>query len=466
MSVSVIKNNKSNLIKWSIVFILTAAIYLIPISEVFTASMRNFFAITVFIMAIVAFGFFDMAIPSFLLVSLYVIFEVAPASVVFSPWSGSTTLYMMIGAFVFANVLGECGLLKRVSYWTIIKLGGSFNGVVYAVYLAGVILALLTFHNGYILEVVLAYSVVTTLKLKQYSKEAALICCAGALGAYGLTPFVYAPTENGLIYGSIGALLPEITFEWYTRFIYAWPLFFVSLFTLWILTRIYKTKNFAMGDGLSGIKEEYKNMGKLSVAQKKAIFCTIILAAYLVLAPFHKLPTNYIFMTLPWLMIIPKFGIGSIQSFKDVYMGLMFFISGCMAIGSVGTYVGLGNLVTTVITPQLEGLNALPMMYAFLFVGTLANFALTPYAMLSTLSLPFCQLALDLGIDPMFSLMSLIVSTSVIFMPHEVACYAVLFGFGWVKMGDFIKTIGLYAVLICIFSGLVLYPYWSLLGLC
>lgn len=61
--------------------------------------------------------------------------------------------------------------------------------------------------------------------------------------------------------------------------------------------------------------------------------------------------------------------------------------------------------------------------------------------------------------------MSLIVSTAVIFMPHEVACFVVLFGFGYVKMGDFIKSVGLYAVLIYIFMGLILYPYWRLLGL-
>lgn len=452
-------------VKWAITIFLAASFFFIPVNEVFTVSMRNFFVITVFVMAIVAFGFYDVAIPSFLLVTLYVIFDVAPVSVVFAPWSGSTTMYMLIGAFVFANVLGECGLLKRVSYWTILKLGGSFNGMVYAVYLAGVLLSLLTFHNGYILEVCLAYSIMTTLKLKKYSKEAILICCAGALGAYGVTPFVYAPTENALIYGAIAGLLPDITFEWYTRFLYAWPLFFASLLTLWILTKVYKTKHSTIGDGLGCIQEEYNKMGKLSTAQKRALACTIILALYLILAPLHKLPANYIFMILPWLMIMPGAGIGSVKSLKDIYIGLIFFISGCMAIGSVGTSVGLGNLVTTVITPHLVGLAPLPMMYAFLTVGALANFAMTPFAMLSTISLPFCQLALDLGADPMFSLMSLIVSTAVIFMPHEVACFVVLFGFGYVKMGDFIKSVGLYAVLIYIFMGLILYPYWRLLGL-
>ena len=85
------------------------------------------------------------------------------------PWTGGTTIFMIIGAFVFSNLLDECGLLRRISYWTIVKLGGSFTGMVFAVFLAGAILSLLTFNNGYMVEVFLAYSVCVTLKPVSYT---------------------------------------------------------------------------------------------------------------------------------------------------------------------------------------------------------------------------------------------------------------------------------------------------------
>jgi len=456
---------RSYFIKWAVCVLLAALFFLIPITEVYTVAMRNFFAITVFVMAIVAFGFFDMAIPAFLLVSLYVFSGTAPAGVVFGPWSGGTTMFMLIGAFVFANVLGETGLLKRVSYWTILKLGGRFNGLVYALYFAGIIMALLTFHNAYILVTFLTFSLLKALDIKKFSKEAIVLCAAGAIGAYGITPFVYAPAENAMIDGAIGSFLPDVTFTWYTRTLYGWPIFFAGLLTLFLLTRIYKTKNTSLGDRMDSFRQEYEAMGPLSLPEKKAIVCTVILAGYLILSTPMGWQANYVFMILPWIMIMPGAGIGTVKSFKDVYMGTLFFISGCMAIGTVGAHVGLGNLITTVVTPHLQGLPPIALMFAFVAVGALANFALTPFAMLGSLSAPFCQLAISLNLNPMFALMSLITSISTVFMPHEVTCFVVLFGFGYFKMKDFMKFMGLYSLVIFVFMGVIVFPYWTLLGL-
>lgn len=457
--------NKGAIIKWSITIILPALILCIPLSDVFTSTIRMFFAITVFVMAIIACGFFDMAVLAFLLPALYILMGVAPASTVFAPWSGSTTMYMIIGAFLYANVLNECGLLKRISYWTIRKLGGSYNGMVYAIFIAGLILATLTFNNGYILEVFLTASICLVLELKKGSKEAAIICCAGALGAYGLAPYTYYPAENGIISTAVAEILPNIQFTWFTRLYYAWPLLLTCFLTLWILTKIYKTKHITVGKGIEYFNHEYEKLGPLSAEEKRAVRFSVILGVYLVTQSIHKLPADYIFMVLPWLMIVPKIGVGTKKSVDDIYLGVVFFISSCMAIGTVGVSIGLGDLISKTLTPHLIGLHPLALMYAFLGVGSLANFALTPFAMLSGLSAPFCQIAMDLGLDPMFSLMSLITSTATVFMPHEVTCYVVLFSFGYITMGDFIKTVGLYSILTLIVIGMVVYPWWCFIGL-
>ena len=109
-------------IKWLICIALAAVFFLIPTSDIYTPTLQRFFAITVFVMAVVAFNFFDMAIPAFALPIAYILFQVAPPATVFAPWTGGTTIFMIIGAFVFSNLLDECGLLRRISYWTIVKL--------------------------------------------------------------------------------------------------------------------------------------------------------------------------------------------------------------------------------------------------------------------------------------------------------------------------------------------------------
>lgn len=452
-------------VKWLICVVLAGIFLVIPKNDIYDMNMAMFFAITVFIMAVMAFGFFDMAIPAFVLPIAYILFGVAPVDTVFSPWTSGTTIFMIIGAFVFSNLLGECGLLKRVSYWTILKLGGSFTSMVFAVFIAGVIIALITFNNGYILEVFLAFSICVALDLKKESKAAALICTAGALGAQGIVACTYYPAENGIIVAALADLLPDVSFGLLTRTYYAWPIFFGCLLTLFILTRIYKTKDMKLSNGLDKFRKDYESLGKMTAAEKKAIFFMILLVIYLITCPIHGLSADYAFLVLPWIMVLPGTGIGTVKSVEDVKLGVLFFITGCMSIGTVGVYVGIGDLISANLTPILESLSPLAMGYAFLAVGTLANFALTPFAMLSGLSAPFVQVALDLGMSPMFSLMSLVLSTAAVFMPHEIVCFAVLYSFGYIKMSDFIKMVGLNTIITFILYGVVIYPWWNIIGL-
>ena len=452
-------------IKWLICIALAAVFFLIPTSDIYTPTLQRFFAITVFVMAVVAFNFFDMAIPAFALPIAYILFQVAPPATVFAPWTGGTTIFMIIGAFVFSNLLDECGLLRRISYWTIVKLGGSFTGIVFAVFLAGAILSLLTFNNGYMVEVFLAYSVCVTLKLTKGSKEAALICCAGALGAQGLVACTYYPAADGLVTAALAGMLPDIKFGYFTRAFYNWPIFLTCFLTLFILTKFYKTKKLKSAENMDEFKKKYEELGKMTAAEKKAVVCSVILLVFLITSPIHKLPSEYAFLVLPWIMVLPGMRIGTIQSVNNIKLGVLFFIAGCMSIGTVGVAVGLDDMISVGLAPMLSNLGPFALMFAFVGLGALANMALTPFAMLSGLSVPFCQVVLDMGLNPMFSLMCLAISTAAVFMPHEIVCYAVLYSFGYIKMKDFIFMVGLNTIITFIIMGIIIFPWWNFIGL-
>lgn len=451
--------------KWLICIALAAVFFIIPTNEIYDFQMQKFFSITVFIMAVIAFDFFDMAIPAFALPIAYVLLNVAPVETVFSSWSSGTTVFMIIGAFVFSNVLNECGLLKRFSYWIIIKLGGSLVKMMFAVFFAGLAIQLITFNNGYIIVDFLVFSIGVALGLKKGSTEAALICAAGGIACQGLVACTYYPVENGLITAALADMPVNLEFGLFTRTYYAWPIFFSCLLTLFVLSKVYKAKKMRISGGIEAFVKEYEEMGKITISEKRAIFFTAILILYLITCPIHGLPADYAFLVLPWIMIVPGLKIGSVKSLEDIKLGVLFFITGCMAIGTVGVYVGIGDLISQNLTPILESLSPLAMGYAFLGVGTLANFALTPFAMLSGLSGPFVQVALDLGMDPMFSVMSLICSLDAVFMPHEVTALAVLYSFGYMKMSHFIKMIGLNTIMTFIFYGLIIFPWWKIIGL-
>lgn len=140
----------TNLLKWLVCLGIPLGIYLIPLNELYTREIRWFLVISVLAILTIAFDFFNVMVPAILMPIGFLLAKVAPAAVIFSPWS-QTLVYVIIGAFLLARVMEEVGLLKRIAYWCILKSGGSFKGTVWGVFVAGLVLGTITFGNAYVL---------------------------------------------------------------------------------------------------------------------------------------------------------------------------------------------------------------------------------------------------------------------------------------------------------------------------
>ena len=125
-----ILKNKKLVIQWAVTLLAALLVYCIPCGEVFTFTLKKFMCITVFIILVVAFDFFNTAWPAILLPTMYLLFGVAPANVAFGAWS-NVTVWMIVGAYVMTAALEECGLLKRIALACIRLCGGSFTGTLW-----------------------------------------------------------------------------------------------------------------------------------------------------------------------------------------------------------------------------------------------------------------------------------------------------------------------------------------------
>ena len=435
---------------------------MVPISETFTATMRLFFAVTIFMIAIIAFEFFNMMIPSLLLPAIYIILNIAPANVALSPWT-NTVIYMTIGAFALANVMDECGLLKRIAYWCILRCGGTYNGTLYGLFLAGVVLGIVTFNNHCIIVVTLAYGICRAMNLR-LSKESALIMVAGIFASTGVGMFTYYPFTVGLIESGAQTIVPDFSISTFAQTLYNWPVAVFFLLFLFVLTKINKTKNFNV-NSKEYFQEEYKKLGALNPAEKKTAILVLILMVYLFTQPLHGFAANYGFMVLPWILYIPQLKVASDQCLKNLNMAPIFFIVACMSIGSVGMSIGVGNWFAYILTPILTELNSTGVMIMILLFGKLANIVMTPAAMMSCFTAPITLISTQLGIEPMATLMTFILSTDLVFFPHEQTYLLILFGFGMISMKDFIKYSVVKTFAFIAFFAVAMIPYWMLLGI-
>lgn len=143
---------------------------------------------------------------------------------------------------------------------------------------------------------------------------------------------------------------------------------------------------------------------------------------------------------------------------------MIFFVSSCLGIGLVGEYLGLGKLVTTYLTPIMNSLGFTGTLYIVLIFGVLLNFILTPTAMMAAFPATLSALAVSLNVDPLALIYPFSISTDLILLPYEYVPYLIFFSFGTVSMADFVKFSVVRMIIAFVFLGVIMVPWWHLVG--
>lgn len=188
----------------------------------------------------------------------------------------------------------------------------------------------------------------------------------------------------------------------------------------------------------------------------------VLLLGYLFVSSFFGTPAAYGFMVIPFLLFLPGIGIGKAKTLTNLNYPMVFFVASCLGIGIVGEYVGFGDLFMAVTLPLLSGQNTLVVLVAFLLKGMVANFFMTPYAMLGGLAIPFAQISVHLGISPVVACMCLLYSCEILFLPYESAGNLIMYGYGMMSMKSFVQQMTLKAVIMLVGFVVVMYPMWLL----
>lgn len=236
------RTNKMELVKWAITILCTLIVFLIPTNEIFTPQIRNYVAITLAIVSIVAFGLLDLVFAAILLPCLYVIFGCASMDVAFSGWTATAPI-MVLGAYILTNILDECGLLKRIAYWCILNTPKSFAGLLFGVFLAGFVLSVITSCNAFTVMPALGVGICQALNLNK-SKESALIMGAVLLSTCTVMTFIYDPSSLGLINEAMQQVIPGFAVGWLQFFIQNFPMLIFCLLTLVLYIKDYEAKHY------------------------------------------------------------------------------------------------------------------------------------------------------------------------------------------------------------------------------
>ena len=456
--------NRKKIIKWIILIIVGILIMLTPTIEAYTQDVKIFLTITVCAILMIAFELMPTMVPAVLMPTAYFISGIAPSDAAFGGWTQPTG-WMIIGALFLANVLNETGILKRIAYACIRAMGGSFNGVLYGIYIAGVVLAIISVNCAYAIVVTLGLAICVALNLKSGSKGAAVVMMSAAAGALSPGVFLYRPTWAGVITTNAQTVDPSFQVLWQHFPMYNFPCFLFGLAFVFVMTKIYHTKDLGIGGTKEYFDQEYQKMGKMKLNEKKALIMVTVLLIYVITSPLHGLRVEYAFMIIPWLSFLPGINIATAESIRHMNIGTVFFMMSCLTIATVASTVGVPELISTVISPIAKSLGPLGFVLVMLLIGIVANLLLTPMAMITALTPIIVTICADMGISPWGPIMSLVYSTDMYFLPHEVTALVLLFGFGMITMKDFFKLATIKTAVYFVGFIAVQIPYYYLIGL-
>lgn len=432
-----------------------------PCNEIYTPEVKKFLFVTAVGILLVAFELVDLMAVSMMFPVGYILFGLAPNASAYGAWLGTTPL-VVIGGYMIANVMDRIGLLKRIAYWCILKVGGSYYGLLYGVLIAGCVLNTATGGNAWVIMAAFTFGLCKTFNLGK-TMDSALIMFVGALSAAASCVFIYTPYFLSILFNSAAMAGADYTPSWTTYFVQMAPYLIFILALVFILPKIFKpTKKLP---GKEFFQQEYEKLGPMSKDEKIGTGFMILLIAFMLTGSIHGMELDWAFIIIPWLMFLPVVKVADTEDVKNVDFSMVFFCVACLSIGNVSNYLGIGAMVANLLIPVLEPLSSTVVVGAIYLIGVVLNFLLTPFAILGGFSEPIAQVAAGLGINPVGALYSLYLGCDQVFLPYEYLSYLIFYAFGLMKMTDFIKLAATKTVLATLVAFFIMIPWWTFLGL-
>ncbi len=448
--------NKVSAVKMAVTILAPLLICLLPTNELFTVQIQLFLAITLAAILAYAFEQFNQTLVSILLPIAYTLFKVTDVTVAFSSWSNNV-VWMTLGGLMLADMANKSGFLQRLALKCIILTGGTYRGIIWGLAIAGLILSVLLAGQGYIPMAALAFGICTALGINK-TKEAAGIMLAAVFSGVLASAFVF--NTGPVMYASFAGL--SMNLSWIEYFLKqpVGVIYFVAMFV--ILERLCRPKEAL--DGKAYFQEEYKKLGKITINEIKAVIICLLLLVFLLTTNIHGISVMWGFALFPLLAYLPGVGFCDAEDMRKTNFGMAFFVAACMSIGSVGTSLGIGQLVSSIAMPLIEGKSVSVVFFVIYILCILLNFLMTPLAIAAAFSLPFSQIVMSMGVNPDAFFLFETIAIDQIFLPYEYVVYLVVFSFGAMRMNDFIKLMSIKALVATIYIFFILLPFWKVIG--
>ncbi len=451
-------------IKLALCLLVPLFILLLPCNEIFTSELRKYLAVTLFGISMFIFEVASGPVVALCLASCYAAFGVAPLNVVLSSWSHSI-VFQSICCMLILEAVNATPLMKRIAAHLVIRMGGSYFGVLLGISLVSLVAAILIPNSGTTMLIVgLAYGLCLSLNLKPGQRAAAGIMMMAGFGVPEVQSFIYAPQGIGASAAMVSTTVEGFSISYFEIIrdnIIFLPIVIILPF---LFSKIYKPEQAI--NGVDFFKAELEKLGPIEGKEKRCMTILALMIVYLFTNQWHGMDMAYGFAFAVVALLFPAVNVATMADFKRVDLSLPILIACCMSIGNVGTYVGAGDAASSLILPVLQNADS-----GFLFVattwlcGVLANLIMTPMALFTLIGPLMGPIAEQLGYSPKIVAYILYHTGNQIVFPYENNIILMMYGFGMMSMGQFCKGAAAKVLIDFVMICALGFPFWLMLGL-
>lgn len=386
----------------------------------------------------------------------------------------SSSVYLLVGAFVLATAMVNTGLAERITYWILSKIGCTATRITLGVMVANIFLAFLvpssTARTAILLPVCLGI-----IGLFEHQGRSNF-----AIGLLLILSFTNATIASGIMTATVPnpvtvdfiAKAGGATVDYMQWLILGFPpALIVTLFTWWFIRVVFKPEVTEIPGGTDYIAEKLSKLGPIKSEEWKAMFVFALVVILWMTGGWTKMnPTTACLLSI-LLFFIPKYGI---MTWKEADKGISWQIvlvaGGGIALGDILMKTGAAKWLAMTIFSLLglHGASVIVILVVIMFILQYMHFLFVGTTAMATALLPIVlAMAEQAGVPAIvFALPAgMIIGGYPLLMFYCTLPNILIYGTGELEVGDFPKV----GVVICAF-GILVYAicamtYWQWLGL-
>ena len=414
-----------------------------------------------------------LPITSLAIVPAAVLMKIATPKVALEGFA-STSVYLLVGAFVLAAAMVKSKLADRLTYQIMRVVGTSTSRITIGITLANILLAFLvpstTARTAILLPVCIGI-------IHVFGKEGRTNFAANLLLTLSFTNatisagILTATVPNPVTVDFIAKASKQvITFgDW---FIFGFPpALIMTIFTWWVIQKMFPPEVDQIPGGAEYVREKLNELGSLTGNEKRALCVFILVVGLWITGGITKIDTTIACLVGVVLLFLPKIGfLEWKETEKAVSWQIVLVAGGGISLGGILMKTGAAKWLAVTIfnTLGLSSLSTIMMLVVLMFIIQYMHLLFVGTTAMATAFLPIVLgLAQVANVHPAFFALpaGMIIGGYPLLMFYNTLPNILIYGTGKLQVGDFPKVGFIVCTAACLVYAVCAFTYWKWLGI-